>query len=100
MNDRIQIIRESRGLTQSALAKHAGLQPSAIGHFEAGRRRPSWNNLLKLSEALEVSVGQLMGQTITTGKTADLQNKLGELTFEELAFVDDVVSAMLRRKAN
>ena len=56
-------IRDKRGLTQSQLAAKAGLQPSAVSHFEAGRRAPSFANLRYLADALGVSVDLLLGRT-------------------------------------
>jgi transcriptional regulator with XRE-family HTH domain len=58
-------VRTARGLSQSDLAKSAGLMPSAIAHFESGRRLPSCENLLKLSNALEVSIDELFGKRIS-----------------------------------
>ena len=96
----IREIRESRGLNQTELAKRAGLQRSAIGHFETGRRKPSWDNILKLANALEVSVDQIMGQTTTVGVTASLQSVLGELSFEDLDLIERFARMLLDRKAH
>lgn len=54
--------RESRGLTQADLAKKSGLQAAAISHFETGQRAPSFDNLRKLSDTLNVSVDYLLGR--------------------------------------
>lgn len=96
----IREIRESRNLTQRELAERAGFQPSTISHFETGKRRPSWENLLKLSAALEVSVDQIMGQTTTVGETANLQNVLGELSFKDLDLVGRFARMLLDRKTH
>lgn len=92
-------IRENRGLTQADLAIKAELQPSTISHFETGSRRPSWENLLRLSDALEVSVDQIMGRTTTVGKTACIQDVMGELTFADLDLVEQFTRMLLSRKA-
>ena len=71
---RLQSARHLRGLSQSELAEKAGLQPSAVSHFENGRRSPSFDNLKVLSNALEVSTDYLLGRTPTpqlSGKVAD-----------------------------
>lgn len=60
--DRIRKARESRGFTQLDLAQKAGLQAAAISHFETGQRAPSFDNLRKLSDALNVSVDYLLGR--------------------------------------
>jgi len=59
---RLRQIRESRGLTQADLAKKARLQAAAVSHFETGQRSPSFENLRKLSDALNVSVDFLLGR--------------------------------------
>jgi transcriptional regulator with XRE-family HTH domain len=50
-----------RGWSQTELADRTGLQPSAISHFEDGRRVPSAANLLNLSKALATSCDYLLG---------------------------------------
>lgn len=61
--DRLRHARESlRKLSQSELAEKTGLQPSAVSHFETGRRSPSFDNLRLLADALEVSIDFLLGR--------------------------------------
>lgn len=59
---RVKRTREVRGLSQADLAKKTGLQPAAISHFETGQRSPSFDNLRKLADSLEVSVDYLLGR--------------------------------------
>jgi len=59
--NRLKQTREDRDLSQSALAKLVGLQPSAISHFETGRRLPSFDNIVKLVVVLRKSADYLMG---------------------------------------
>ncbi len=59
---RLRCAREYRGLTQSELAEHAGLQPSAISHFETGTRKPSFDNLRLLADTLDVTTDYLLGR--------------------------------------
>jgi transcriptional regulator with XRE-family HTH domain len=54
--------REGKGLSQSELAHKAGFQPSAISHFESGRRAPSFENLRRLADALSVTIDYLLGR--------------------------------------
>lgn len=55
--------RKSRDYSQGDLAKRTGLMPSAIAHFEAGRRMPTVANLLKLADALGIKLDDLFGRT-------------------------------------
>lgn len=57
---RLREARESRGWNQAELAQRADMQPSAIAHFEASRRKPSFDNVRRLAKALEVSADYLM----------------------------------------
>lgn len=59
----LQQTRKMRELNQEELAKKAGLASTAISHFESGARKPSFDNLRKLADALEVSIDYLMGRT-------------------------------------
>ena len=49
-------------MSQAELAERAGLQASAISHFENGRRSPSFDNLKKLADALSVSIDYMLGR--------------------------------------
>lgn len=60
--DRLRRAREYRGLNQAELAQKAGMQPSAISHFETGTRKPSFDNLRILSDSLDVTTDYLLGR--------------------------------------
>ena len=71
---RLREARELRDLSQSELAERAKLQPSAISHFESGTRKPSFDNLKRLANALEVTTDFLLGRSKNPeahGSTAD-----------------------------
>ncbi len=65
--------RKALDLSQEGLANKAKLQPTAISHFETGGRKPSFDNLRSLADALETTVDYLMGRadshvvTLTAG---------------------------------
>lgn len=59
---RLRAARENRRLSQGDLARRAGLRPSAISHFETGTRKPSFDNLRRLADALEVTTDYLLGR--------------------------------------
>ena len=59
---RLRTAREKRDLNQTELAKLASLQPAALGHFEAGRRKASFANIRALANALNVSSDYLLGR--------------------------------------
>ncbi len=49
-------------MTQVDLARAIGLPPSSIAHFESGNRKPSFDNLRKLANALNVTTDYLVGR--------------------------------------
>jgi transcriptional regulator with XRE-family HTH domain len=61
--DRLKSLREQRGLTQTELGTRAGIAAASISHFETGQRLPSLESLVRLADALEVSVDALLGRT-------------------------------------
>jgi transcriptional regulator with XRE-family HTH domain len=60
--ERLRVARDKRRLNQGDLAKRAGLQASAISHFETGTRKPSFDNLRRLADALDVTTDFLLGR--------------------------------------
>ena len=93
--DRLQKIRDDRKLSQSDLARKAGLQPSAIAHFEAGRRRPSFANIRTLALALDVSTDYLLGAG-QSGTTAFRNEE--KLSDEDRKFIQDIINTRVQNK--
>ena len=84
--ERLRTAREKRGLNQGDLAKRAGLQGSAISHFETGARKPSFDNLRRLADALDVTTDYLLGRVTDTEALAGadrLHRHLDRLTTED-----------------
>ena len=59
---RIKQRRRELKMTQTELAKAANLTPAAISQFESGTRKPSFNTLSSLSDALKVTTDYLVGK--------------------------------------
>ena len=91
---RLKKLRESRELSQSDLARRAGMQPSAIAHFEAGRRKPSFDNVRSLAKALEVTSDYLLGTDMATTAFRD-EHKLSSRDRE---FVQNMIDTMNSKK--
>lgn len=60
--DRLKKARDLRSMSQGELAERARMQPAAISHFETGARKPSFDNLRRLAEALQVTSDYLLGR--------------------------------------
>ncbi len=91
---RLRKAREDRGLSQSELARLTGLQPSAIAHFEAGRRKPSFENVRALAVALEVSADFLLGSTQATTAFRDEE----KLSRADRAYIQLLIDAINKKK--
>ena len=63
--ERLKKIRKEREMKAVDLARAMQLPKSSIAHFERGSRKPSFENLLKLADILEVSMDYLAGRIDT-----------------------------------
>lgn len=93
-----------RKLTQAQLAERAGLPAAAVSHFETGARKPSFENLVKLSEALSVTTDFLLGRETEPGaageEVAALFRDLGKASAADQEFIRDLLKARLKRKGS
>ena len=88
-------------LSQEGLAKKAELQATAISHFETGGRKPSFDNLRDLADALETTVDYLMGRTDSHGVAFASGDQL-DRDYEKLSDRDrettrEVMASLARR---
>lgn len=74
--ERLKKSRETRDMSQSDLAKTSGMQPSAISHFENGRRSPSFDNLRRLADSLCVTMDYLMGRERDSGASGPTMQRI------------------------
>lgn len=70
---RLASARDARDISQGELAKKAGLPASSISHFEGGGRKPSFDNLNRLADALNVTTDYLLGRSSDVGTSAAVQ---------------------------
>lgn len=91
---RLRQVRDDRQLSQSELARLAGMQPSAIAHFEADRRKPSFNNVRALAKALNVSADYLLGAE--AGTTAFRGEE--KLSATDRIYVQGIIDMMVNNK--
>lgn len=98
----LRAAREQKGLSQAELAEKAGLQPSAVSHFETGRRAPSFDNLRALADALAVTIDYLTGrqeESTTAGPAVQrLFRHYSKLSDAEQQTVEDFVKMLANRK--
>ena len=82
------------------------MQPAAISHFETGQRSPSFENLRKLADALNVSVDYLLGrideeqhgQGLAAAPRAQMLFRNAEMLSEEGFSQLEMMAEMLRKR--
>jgi transcriptional regulator with XRE-family HTH domain len=90
---RLADAREARGLSQAELAKLAGLQPAAIGHFE-----PSFANVRALAKALNISSDYLLGRSSSMeGATTAFRGE-ENLTHNDREHIQMMINLMNERR--
>ena len=60
LNNRLKEIRIARGMSQNELAKVSGVHRVSIARYEIGKLSPNAKNLIRLSNALGVTIDELM----------------------------------------
>jgi len=61
LGQRVKRLRERAGLTQEALAEHAGVHAKHVQRIEGGQGNPQLATLVAISKALATTVGRLFG---------------------------------------
>ena len=97
--ERLRRARENRELNQTELAAKTGLQPSAIGHFEKERRKPSFANIRALAKALNVTSDYLLGRTAEMGKATTAFRGEENLSDGDREHIQMMIDLMNQKKA-
>ena len=99
---RLKEVRELRGFSQADLAKKSGLQSTAVSHFETGGRAPSFDNLRRLADALNVATDYLIGRSdelkLAGPETDNFFRGLEKLSEADLGAIRMMKEALLARK--
>ena len=91
LGTRIASLRQNNGLSQAQLAQKLHISTSTVGMYEQGRREPSVDTLISLSQLFGVSLDYLLsGRPDTIRDVAALhrlatdEESPGKLTKEEM----------------
>lgn len=96
---RIKEARKLAGLSQGQVAKMLGLHRPAVSEMEAGNRRVSTDELLRLAGIFDVSVSWLLGEAPDTLQPDDPRlelaaRELGKLKSDDLDRLLKLLAAM------
>ena len=98
--ERLRAARELRKLSQSELAEKSGLLPSAVSHFETGRRSPSFANLKALADALKVTTDYLIGRSdsmdVSSAVSLKLLRHARKMSAEDLETITRMAEVMAK----
>ncbi len=99
---RLATARDSRRISQGELAKKTGLPASSISHFEGGGRKPSFDNLLRLADALDVTTDYLLWRSEHVGTSVaaqKLQKHLDELNSYDLDIAEKFIEVLASKSS-
>jgi transcriptional regulator with XRE-family HTH domain len=98
--ERLRAARDLRGYSQVDLAERAKMPPSSIAHFESGSRKPSFDTLRRLANALEVTTDYLLGRVDqpSLAEAGDpLFRDVGKLTGRDRELAKDFLEMLAKR---
>lgn len=106
LGERIRQLRKERGWSQAELGSKVGTDSQRISRYENGRITPSVEALVRLADALEVSVDYLVREGSPRkallgpelGVLSERLVELAELDEEDRALVAGVVDGLVARR--
>jgi transcriptional regulator with XRE-family HTH domain len=80
LGKRIREIRKSQGISQEQLAERAGISAQYVSNIERGKENPTLDLLLRLAEALRVSLGQMCDfETVEDMNQRKMRSSIGAI---------------------
>lgn len=102
---RIKTARIRLDMTQERLAEQVNLSPSHLSNIETGTTKVSLPTIIKLANALQVSVDSLLTDSVVQSKAVfeeDIQTILSDCDDYEIRVIADIAAATkktLRKEA-
>ena len=91
VGERIAQARRRQQLTQKGLAPAVGLSRASVANVEKGRQAVAVHVLVKFSQALGVSVTDLIPSDRNVSVSSDIKQRLSELPSTERAWAEEVL---------
>ena len=98
IGEHIMLLRKQKGLSQAELGKAIGTSGDIVGRYERDIMSPSIEVIIKMADALEVSLDYLVGKTNLQldKKTLDRLEEIGKLNDDARQYIFDHVDLMIR----
>lgn len=100
--ERLREARKLRGYNQDELAEMAKMPASSVAHFEGGTRKPSFESLRRIANALEVTTDYLLGRADSPemAEAGDpLYRDVAKLTGSDREIAKDFLKMLAERNA-
>lgn len=98
MGKRIRKYRMAKGMTQSDLAEAVQRSNTTISHIEVGSGKPELNTVVRIANALGVSMDMLLCDSLdnsVSAYTCDMIEIIKSCTSTELRFIASVIPSLL-----
>lgn len=98
IGNRVRETRHRKGITQEQLSKITGFSQPHIGHVESAKTKVSLPTLVKIANALDVTLDYLLFdsmETLTDSYDLDFRNALAGCTDEEKAHLLEILKLQI-----
>ena len=95
---RIKEITTKKGITQEQLSEMMEINPKYLSSFEQGKKNPPFSTLIKLSESLEVDLGEIFSFVDPEDRNrlkSQIISLLDEADSEQLKMILKVLSVII-----
>lgn len=93
---RIRQYRLDRALSQEVLSEKADVTPAHLSHIERGNTKPSLPTLIRIANALEVSIDDLLCDNLNKSlhvRVKDVNDLLSDCTAQEVKALTEILVA-------
>ena len=95
MGQRLTARRKQLRLTQEEVAERSELTTQTISTAETGRKALRPENIIKLSEALDISVEYLLLGKVSDTDISILNEKVSKLTPDQYRHLEDIIDSYI-----
>lgn len=96
LGKRIRKHRIAKKWTQQMLGEHCDITPTNISHIERAKISPSLETLVKIANALEIGLDELLCDSLTTAGTPIIKDKtstlLSDCSDHEIKMIYEIIS--------